>query len=179
MIRCEELLAEHLSQPLPIQRLSKRIGVGAEPCSRDRLFGPPPDPRPNSLRSVSARLCGGHVVDKASTRSSPTLPLKDRKFADSPLEGAGSELPVPGLRGGKRMCWRSTEECRARRNVFAGYLPRVRRRPAFLDYSARFGKEGEREPTPLATYSLNRTPGPPLRVSPVSKKITPALSKAR
>ena len=77
------------------------------------------------------------------------------------------------------MCWRSTEECRARLNVFAGYLPRVRQRPAFLDYSARFGKEGEREPTPLATYSLNRTPGPPLRVSPVSKKITPALSKAR
>jgi len=149
VIRCEELLAEHLSQPLPIQRLSKRIGVGAEPCSRDRLFGPPPDPRPNRLRSVSARLCGGLVVDKASTRSSPTLPLRDQKFAD-PLRWREPD-PNYRFRGsgeGKGMCWRSTEECRARLNVFAGYLPRVRRRPAFLDYSARFGKEGEREPTP-------------------------------
>ena len=33
--------------------------------------------------------------------------------------------------------------------------------------------------SPLVAYSLNRTPGPPLRMSPVSSKITPALSKAR
>ena len=35
------------------------------------------------------------------------------------------------------------------------------------------------QPPPLVAYSLSRTPGPPLRVSPMSRKITPALSKAR
>jgi hypothetical protein len=85
---------------------------------RDRLFGPPPDPRPNRLRSVSARLCDGLVVDNASTRGSQrcrsgtessqthrwskadsnseshpraTPPAATRFVADSALEGGGFE----------------------------------------------------------------------------------------